>query len=409
MLAQFYAPIVGGEERMTESLSGALVERGHDVAVATLRQPGLSAYEERDGIRVHRLGGLAQRVGGLFSDAGRRHAPPAPDPETVFALRRVILTERPDVVHGHNWLAHAYLPLRRRDPAAYVLSLHDYSLVCSTTRLLRDGEPCSGPGLSKCAVCAGKHYGRVVGPPVALLTLVSGRAQRRAADLLLPVSNEVARRCRLADNRLPYTVVPNFRAAAARIPVAEPSLAARLPEVPFILFAGDITADKGVAVLIEAHARMTTPIPLVLAGRPVEPDLIPMRDNVINLGLLPNDQVLAAWGRCAIGVVPSIWPDSFPTVALEAMAAGAAVVASRIGGLPEAVSDGESGLLVEPGDAEALAGALDRLVGDPALRDRLGAGARVRVEEFSAPAVVPRYETAYEQALAIRRATLAVT
>ena len=50
MLAQFYAPIVGGEERMTESLSGALVERGNDVAVATLRQPGLSAYEERDGI-----------------------------------------------------------------------------------------------------------------------------------------------------------------------------------------------------------------------------------------------------------------------------------------------------------------------------------------------------------------------
>ena len=91
------------------------------------------------------------------------------------------------------------------------------------------------------------------------------------------------------------------------------------------------------------------------------------------------------------------------------MAAGAAVVASRIGGLPEAVSDEESGLLVEPGDAGQLAGALDRLAGDPALRDRLGAGARVRVEEFSAPAVVPRYEAAYEQALAIRRATLAVT
>jgi glycosyltransferase involved in cell wall biosynthesis len=407
MLAQFYAPIVGGEERMTESLAGALVERGHEVAVATLRQPGLIPFEERGGIRVHRLGGLAQRVGSLFSDEGRRHAPPAPDPETVMELRRVIVAERPDVVHGHNWLAHAYLPLRRNDPAAYVLSLHDYSLLCSTKRLMRNGEPCSGPGLAKCVICASGHYGPVIGPPVALLTALSGRAQQRAADLLLPVSNEVARRCGLAKRGLPYTVVPNFRAQSGPTPEPDPALAALLPSEPFILFAGDITTDKGVGILLEAHSRMSNRVPLVLAGRPVEAHLIPVRDDVINLGLLPHDDVLAAWGRCAVGVVPSIWPDSFPTVALEAMAAGAAVVVSRIGGLPEAVTDSESGLLVEPGDAGQLAAALDRLMGDAPLRERLGAGARTRVEAFSAPAVVPRYEAAYAQALAVRSATLA--
>ena len=89
------------------------------------------------------------------------------------------------------------------------------------------------------------------------------------------------------------------------------------------------------------------------------------------------------------------------------MAAGAAVVVSRIGGLPEAVIDGESGVLVAPGDAGALAGALERLIADPALRERLGAGARARVEAFSAPAVVPRYEAAYERARETRRAGLA--
>jgi glycosyltransferase involved in cell wall biosynthesis len=106
-------------------------------------------------------------------------------------------------------------------------------------------------------------------------------------------------------------------------------------------------------------------------------------------------------------VVPSIWPDSFPTVALEAMAAGAAIVVSRIGGLPEAVIDGESGLIVEPGDVSALAAALERLLDDPTLRAQLGAGARKRVERFSAPAVVPRYEEAYARALAGRRTALA--
>jgi glycosyltransferase involved in cell wall biosynthesis len=408
MLAQFYAPVVGGEERMTQSLAGELAQRDHDVVVATLRQPGLRAFEEIDGIRVHRLPGLAQRAGRLFSDEGRRHAPPAPDPETVIALRRVIARERPDVVHAHNWLAHAYLPLRRNAPAAYVLSLHDYSLLCAIKRMMRRGAPCSGPGLRKCVVCASDHYGRAMGPPVALLTMLSGAAQRRAADLFLPVSNEVARRCGLAAARLPYEVVPNFRAEGGASASFDPALLARLPDEPFILFAGDITTDKGVGILLDAHARMRTAVPLVVAGRPVEPQLIPVRDNVTNLGLLPHDALLAAWRRCAVGVVPSIWPDPFPTVALEAMAAGAAVVVSRIGGLPEAVTDGESGLLVAPGDADELAGALERLIGDRALRERLGAGARARVEAFSAPAVVPRYEAAYERALAARRAALAI-
>ncbi len=408
MLTQFYAPIVGGEERMTQSLAGELTQRGHEVAVATLRQPGLAPCEELDGIRVHRLPGLAQRVGRLFSDQNRRHAPPAPDPETVMALRRVISRERPDVVHGHNWLAHAYLPIRRRASAAYVLSLHDYSLLCATKRLMVKGEPCSGPGPRKCVACAGEHYGRAVGPTVAALTLLSGRAQRRAVDLFLPVSNEVARRCGLAAARLPFEVVPNFRSAQDATRTIDPALLGRLPDEPFIFFAGDITVDKGVGILLDAHARMANQVPLVLAGRPVAPALMRVRENVINLGLLPNAAVLAAWQRCTVGVVPSIWPDSFPTVALEAMAAGAAVVASRIGGLPEAVIDGESGLLVTPGDAGELAAALERLLGDPALRERLGSGARARVEYFSAPAVVPRYEAAYERAIATRGAALAV-
>ena len=211
MLAQFYAPIVGGEERMTESLAVALARRGHDVAVATLGQEGQDTGEVRDGVRVIRLGGLAQRVPALFSDSGRRHAPPAPDPATVLALRRVLASERPDIVHAHNWLAHAYLPLRRSSAAAYVLSLHDYSLVCATKRLMERGkQPCSGPAPLKCARCASVQYGRLAGPAISLLTRASGAAQRRAVDLFVPVSGEVAARCGLERGDAPYEVLPNF-------------------------------------------------------------------------------------------------------------------------------------------------------------------------------------------------------
>ena len=403
MLAQFYAPIVGGEERMTQSLATALSERGHDVAVATLAHPGLASTEQIDGVRVHRLPALAARASRVYSDSGRRHAPPAPDPETVFALRRVLRREQPDVVHGHNWLAHAYLPLRRRDRAAYVLSLHDYSLVCATKRLMYHGQPCSGPGPLKCPGCARETYG-AIGPAVALMTTLSGRAQRRAADLLLPVSEAVARGCGLAAAGAPYEVVPNFRTQA--IEPDDAMLPPALPDGPFVLFVGDVSIDKGVGILVEAHARLQTRVPLVVMGRAVDADLVPLRDDVIDLGLQPYPGVLAAMRRCTVAVVPSIWPDSFPTVALEAMAAGAAVVVSRIGGLPEQVLDGESGLVVTPGDAGELAGALDLLLGDAELRSRLGDGARARVSEFTAPAVVPRYEAAYERALAARAAKL---
>jgi glycosyltransferase involved in cell wall biosynthesis len=408
MLAQFYPPIVGGEERMTQSLATALVERGHDVAVATLRHPGLLPSEVRDGVRIHRLPGLAQRVGALFSEPGRRHAPPLPDPETVLALRRVLADERPDVIHGHNWLSIAYLPLRRRDPAAYVLTLHDYSLVCANKRMMRKGEPCSGPGLVKCMDCAAHQYGRLVGPPVALMTRLSGSRQAGAADLFLPVSGEVAARSGLAARGLPFEVVPNF--VAARGPVAEPFDAAlldRLPAEPFILYVGDLAADKGIGTLLEAHARMGERAPLVLIGRSFDQRPPPEGDDVIELGLLPHGAVLAAWERCAVGVVPSITPDAFPTVALEAMTAGVPVVGSRVGGLPEAVADGESGILVAPGDASQLAAALDRVLGDAELRARLGASGRERAPMFTAPAVVPRYEAAYERARTHRRQSLA--
>ena len=406
MLAQFYAPIVGGEERMAESLAVALARRGHSVSVATLRQPGQAAAEERDGVRIHRLPGLAQKLPALFSESGRRHATPAPDPATVAALRQVLEAERPEVVHGHNWLAHAYLPLRRGRRAAYVLSLHDYSLICATKRLMQLGRrPCSGPGPLKCSRCAAAQYG-LVGPPVALLAWLSGAAQRRAVDLFIPVSREVAARCRLEGRDAPYEVLPNFLIEEPRADAGDARLSA-LPASEFILYVGDLAADKGVGVLLEAHARMRRRVPLVLIGRAGEEHLVGEQEDVVALGILEHDAVLAAWRRCAIAVVPSITRETFGLVALEAMAAGVPVVASRVGGLPDVVSDGESGLLVAPGDAGELAAALERLLDDPQLRLRLGAGAAARAQEFSADAVVPRFEAAYERALARRAATLA--
>ena len=407
MLAQFYAPIFGGEERMVESLAVGLMERGHDVAVATLRQPGQAAREEIRGVRIHRLPGMAQRLPWLFSEDGRRFAPPAPDPETVGHLRRVLDTERPDVVHGHNWLAHAYLPLRRRRPSAFVESLHDYSLVCANKRLVRGDEPCSGPGPGKCVACAARQYGVLTGPPVALLTRAGCHAQRRAVDRFLPVSEEVAARCGLARMGVPFEVVPNFLLDGPEAAAHEDPALDGLPDGEFLLYVGDLTNDKGVGALLEAHAAMHGRPPLVLIGRTVDPALSRAREDVTVLGPVAHAAVLAAWQRCTVAVVPSITPETFGLVALEAMAAGRPVVAARAGGLPEVVSDRESGLLVAPGDPQALRAALEAVMGDHALRERLSAGAIARAAAFTPQAVLPRFEQAYERARTARSQAIA--
>jgi glycosyltransferase involved in cell wall biosynthesis len=92
-------------------------------------------------------------------------------------------------------------------------------------------------------------------------------------------------------------------------------------------------------------------------------------------------------------VVPSLWPEPWARVIQEAMAVGAAVVASRVGGTPSLIADGESGLLYEAGDARGLADRMERLIRDPPLRVRLGErAARVAGERFDVAATVDRIE-----------------
>jgi glycosyltransferase involved in cell wall biosynthesis len=110
-------------------------------------------------------------------------------------------------------------------------------------------------------------------------------------------------------------------------------------------------------------------------------------------------QILAA---AAVSVLPSI-SEGISNTLLESMAAGVPVVASRVGGTPEVIEDGEHGLLVPPNDPEVLAGAISRVLGDPILAAKLGANGRRRVtQEFSFEAVVRQTEDLYRKLLAAK-------
>ena len=94
MLAQFYPPTIGGEERFVADLSTDLVKRGHDVAVVTLWNKNFPEFEVTNGVRIYRVRGTMQRIGMLFSENDRQYAPPFPDPEVSLALRQIIQKER---------------------------------------------------------------------------------------------------------------------------------------------------------------------------------------------------------------------------------------------------------------------------------------------------------------------------
>lgn len=400
MVAQSFSPIVGGEERIVEDLSHQLAGRGHEVAVATLRQPLGEPPPREDGVEVELLETAMSRVPGLAADSERAYAPPAPDPLTVRDLRQAIRRHRPDVVHAHNWLVHSYLPLDRRSGPAFVLSLHDYSLVCATKRFFYKGGVCSGPGPRKCLAHSLSYYGAAKGAVAVAGVAAANPVLRRRVDMFLPVS-EAVRDLSGIDERLPHRVVPNFIGELPPPPPAEEPRLRELPQVPYVLYFGDVTEDKGVGLLVEAYRELEGAPPLVLIGRQ---ELEGVREvpGVLALDPMPHPVAIEALRRAAFTVAPSLLPESFGIVALEAAAAGKPTIASNHGGLRDVVVDGETGFLVEPGDREGLRAALSHLAGDAELRARMGEAARRHAGRFGPDVVVPEFEAAY--ALAVERA-----
>ncbi|WP_082884801.1 glycosyltransferase family 4 protein [Bradyrhizobium stylosanthis] len=400
LLSQFYPPAIGGEERHVRNLGRALAQRGHDVSIGTLMRAGSPGSELDGTVRVHRLRGTIQRLSALHADSERRHAPPFPDPELVFALKRLIAQERPDVVHAHNWIYASFLPIKPLGRARLVVTLHDYGLVCAKKNFMHLGtDLCDGPQLAKCLPCAAAHYGTTKAIATTLGNCASSFLARRVVDRFIAVSHAVARHTGLTDGHAPYEVIPNFVPDDVGVLGAEDPCLRELPEENFILFVGDMMRLKGIDVLLSAYARLEQAPPLVLIGRRLADTPAEFPPNVRVFSNWPHAAIMHAWHRSLFGVLPSVGPEACATVIMEAMASGKAVVATDVGGMPDLVDHGKTGLLVPPGDAPALARAMQSFLNDRALLTRMESRSLARVERLKAGAVVTRIEQVYHDVL----------
>jgi glycosyltransferase involved in cell wall biosynthesis len=186
----------------------------------------------------------------------------------------------------------------------------------------------------------------------------------RRARVVIGVSEQLAdaaRRAGASDARW----IPNG--------VAIPPEIGKEAEPPEVLFVGRLSPEKGITELVEA----TKGLNLVVAGDGPLRHLVPDA-----LGFVPPAEVQRLLARAAVVVLPS-HREGLPMVLLEAMAHGRAVVATPAGGIPSLVEDGITGLLVPTGDARALREAITRLLGNPALRRKLGRAARAKVQEVA--------------------------
>jgi len=298
----------------------------------------------------------------LFKQLGR--LPSTPD---LGALN-------PVVIHAHFGRGGALaLPLARRLGLPLVVSFH-------------------GGDATK-----DKHYQRRLVPTIYQRRL---EALKREAKLVVCVSDFIRRR--LIERGFPpeKLVVNRYGIEVDGVPPPRP------PDAPpTVLFVGRFVEKKGIPTLLDAMALLrarNNPLRLVLVGDGALAPLVAGRaadlHGIEQTGWLANDQVKTRMAGALALVVPSVTAkagdaEGLPNVILEAMAAGVPVVGSDSAGIAEAIAHGETGLVVPPGDAQALAEALARLAAEPALRQRMAAAGRARaVAEFSAPAQSRRLE-----------------
>jgi starch synthase len=185
------------------------------------------------------------------------------------------------------------------------------------------------------------------------------------------------------------------------------------PNRPNVVFVGRITRQKGVPVLLRAAALLDPEVQLVLcAGQPDTPELAQeVTDRVNSLratrsgviwieGMLNRKEVIQLLSHATSFVCPSVY-EPLGIVNLEAMACGSAVVASNVGGIPEVVADGETGLLVPPGEPAALADALNALARDQGRAEAMGeAGRRRAISEFDWTSIALQTAKLYQQVAA---------
>jgi glycosyltransferase involved in cell wall biosynthesis len=372
----------GGAEKSVRLLSQGLRDRGHEVTVVATDHLAQGRTLFADVLVPAASGGAVSRLAGHLWNRG-----------THRAVRRLLGELEPDCVHLHT--IGGFSP-------SLLAAARDYPRVLSargpedwTLELLRWNLPsATNPrGLSNADRLRYLHL-RILQRPAYLAWL-------RGIDAVVPISEYMSRCVRRDLPRVPMRVIANnCEDGYEPMPVRDPYTVAYL---------GRLAEVKGVGVLLEAFRKVAANEPrarlIVIGDGPDRPRLeagaqdLMAAGRVVFTGWLARDQIKEHLRDSGLVAVPSLWPEVFGRVALDAYSCGRPIVASRIGGLPELVTP-ETGVLTEPGNVDQLAQALSMLIGDHETLARMGEAAAARAREYSLDRTLDLHEQLYTEVVA---------
>lgn len=368
-----YYDKVGGAEVYFRALARLQAERGHVVGV-------FAGHAEREVDEE-----LLRLVRREVFDINQIYDDPALDQALIDYGRAF----RPDIVHVHNlysFPASAIVALASIG-APIVMTLHDLALLCTNSwGVLPDGRICGGGPGRKCLE-EGCHRHAYYDERNVLVSALRYRLVKEVFDGFVSPSNDFADRFR-ANGFAPVEVIPYWVDAnhgdSETHEVREPQR---------LVYVGRLTPEKGLDHLVRAMRFVKERLPtarLDVVGGGVEEDALERladREGVADVvefhGRVSHAEVARYLARAAVQVVPSIWSENSPVAIYESLVAGLPTVASRIGGIPDLVRDGETGFLVRPRDPRDLADKLLRVLEDPALRERLSQGCRDAARRYT--------------------------
>ncbi len=371
----------GGDAISTISTGRLLAQRGHEVIFWGMDHPNNPDYSTRDyfvsQVELEGPAGwydqikTASRI--LYSREAKRK----------FA--RLIRDHKPDIVHLNNFahqISPSILPVLKKYRIPSVMTMRDYKLVCPTYLLLRDGKPCE-----ECA--HGRYYHCLThrctqGSWIrSLLNTIEMYLHHSLLhiydqiDVIVATSSFLERKCREMGMERRVYCLSNFVDPGEYRPDFAPR------NGPVIYF-GRLSREKGIFTLMKSMEGTGAALKVVGEG-PLRAELEAWATDagapIEFLGRLEGEDLHREIRESAVAVIPSECYETFGRTVIEAYALGKPVIGSRIGGIPELIKEGETGLTFMPGDILDLREKLIELLSDPAAAVAMGRAGRALVEE----------------------------
>ncbi|TKJ33554.1 MAG: hypothetical protein CEE38_20565 [Planctomycetes bacterium B3_Pla] len=290
-----------------------------------------------------------------------------------------------------RWISPSFITELYRARVPIIVRISDFSYICPEAHLLRDGRVCE--------LCTKGRFSHSVRYKCVcnsfLLSFINFLSillhkQLKLLDkidaFVCPSQFTLERMAKAGFEKQKLFHVPTFVDSERIIPKFEPG--------NYILYFGRISHEKGIGVLLDAYEKLKgnkskDSMPLYIVGKSYGKETEQLKKRIHLSGNkkvkvldeVEKDQLFQIVGNSAFTIVPSIWYENMPNAILESFANGKPVVGSRIGSIPELVKHGETGLLFEPGDSDALAEKMQWMIDHPEDCSRMGQNARALVEK----------------------------